>query len=109
MDKDWHWWHITSFHGQHLSLEVLEQIKKIELTKNTKCISWYEISLNKNITETFIRDNIHQDWNFRMLSMNPCISVNFVQDYFAKDWNWQEVSINKSITWTNMKNNQHFP
>lgn len=67
------------------------------------------ISLNPNITEDFIRENINKNWDYTYLSMNPNVSWKIVNEFSNKQWNYEELSKNPNITWDIIKNNPDKP
>jgi hypothetical protein len=63
------------------------------------------ISSNPNITWNIINANLHESWNWCMVTINPNITMKIINDNPDKPWNKCNIYKNNSITLEELNNN----
>jgi hypothetical protein len=67
-----------------------------------KNLSWYGITVNKNITMDIVQKNINLPWNFKYIGLNENITFDFIIDNLNKKDNMFNIVLDIDDIYTNM-------
>ena len=78
-----------AINNSNISIQTIRYIHNI----NPLLLKWRVLSMNYNINEDMIENNLDLPWDWNYISMNPNISIQFINKYIDKI-NFNDLSLN---------------